>query len=215
VVVADDHAPTRADIRRTLEQDPGFRVCAEAEDAPSAISAALEHRPDLCLLDLTMPGGGLAACWEIAARLPETKIVVLTVSADEDDLFGALRAGAEGYLLKGIDLRRLPHALRDVLEGRAAIPGTLVRRMIDEFRSGDPRRRSLTAPDELRSRLTSREWQVLELLVHDHTTAEIAARLTITPGAARAHISAVVQKLGAQSRADAIRRFRARGGEGA
>ena len=212
VVIADDHAPTRADIRATLEAADGFHVSAEAADAPGAIAAALRHRPDVCLLDLQMPGGGLAACWEIASRLPETRVVMLTVSEESDDLFGALRSGAAGYLLKDIDPRRLPHALRDIVEGKPAIPRTLVGRMIEEFRSGDPRRRSIAPTPELRSRLTSREWQVLELLAQARSTAEIAERLTISPSAVRAHITAVVQKLGAKDRADAVARFR---GEGA
>ena len=207
-MIADDHAPTRADVRAALEADRGFVVCAEAADAPGAISAAVRHRPDLCLLDLQMPGGGLAACWEIVSRLPETKVVLLTVSEESDDLFGALRSGAAGYLLKDIDPRRLPLALRDVVAGKPAIPRTLVGRMIDEFRSGDPRRRSITPTPDLRSRLTSREWQVLELLAQARSTAEIAERLTISQSAVRAHITAVVQKLGARDRADAVARFR-------
>jgi DNA-binding NarL/FixJ family response regulator len=208
VVIADDHAPTRADIRAALEAAGDFVVCEEAADAAAAIAGALRHRPDLCLVDLQMPGGGLSACWEIVSRLPETKVVMLTVSEERDDLFGALRAGAAGYLLKDIDPRRLPHALRDVVAGKPAIPRTLVGRMIEEFRSGDPRRRAITPTPELRSRLTSREWQVLELLAQARSTAEIAERLTISKSAVRAHITAVVQKLGAKDRADAVARFR-------
>ena len=210
VVIADDHAPTRADIRTALEADGGFDVCAESADAAGAISAALRQLPDVCLLDLKMPGGGLAACWEIASRLPGTKVVMLTVSEESDHLFGALRSGAAGYLLKNIDPRRLPHALRDVVAGEPAVPRTLVGRMIEEFRSGDPRRRTITPTPDLRSRLTSREWQVLELLERARSTAEIAERLTISQSAVRAHISAVVQKLGAKDRADAVARFRGR-----
>jgi DNA-binding NarL/FixJ family response regulator len=208
LVLADDHAPTRADLRATLEADGGFRVAAEASDAAGAIAAALRHRPDLCLLDLNMPGGGLDACWEIVSRLPETKVVMLTVSAESEALFRALRSGAAGYLLKDIDPRRLPHALRDVIAGQPAIPRALVSRMMDEFRSGDPRRRAIASPEELRSRLTSREWQVLELMAEGRSTGEIAERLTISQSAVRAHITAVVRKLGASDREDAIARFR-------
>src|SRR5918996_4715925 len=177
LVLADDHAPTRADLRATLEADGGFRVAAEASDAAGAIAAALRHRPDLCLLDLNMPGGGLDACWEIVSRLPDTKVVMLTVSAESEALFRALRSGAAGYLLKDIDPRRLPHALRDVIAGRPAIPRTLVGRMLEEFRSGDPRRRAIASPEELRSRLTSREWQVPSAIGRGGSPRGVARRL--------------------------------------
>ncbi|HSL63620.1 MAG TPA: response regulator transcription factor, partial [Gaiellaceae bacterium] len=100
VLLADDHPPTREDIRRTLESDGRFEVCAVAADAAGAVDAATRERPDLCVLDIRMPGNGIAAAWEITARLPETKVVMLTVSRDDDDLLAALRAGASGYLLK-------------------------------------------------------------------------------------------------------------------
>ena len=96
VLIADDHAPTRDDIRRALERDARFEVCAEASDAASAIEAALRERPELCLLDIQMPGNGLAAAWEIAARLPTSKVVMLTVSEEDHDLFVALSAGVAG-----------------------------------------------------------------------------------------------------------------------
>ena len=102
VLIADDHAPTRDDVRRALT-DGGLVVCAEAADAARAVQQALETRPDICLLDVRMPGGGVAAAWEIAARLPTTKVVMLTVSDEDGDLFRALRAGAVSYLVKDID----------------------------------------------------------------------------------------------------------------
>ena len=110
VLVADDHAPTRDDVCRALT-DGGFVVCAEAADAARAVQQALEMRPDICLLDVRMPGGGVAAAWEIAARLPMTKIVMLTVSEEDGDLFRALRAGAVSYLTKDIDFETLPQSL--------------------------------------------------------------------------------------------------------
>ena len=163
VLIADDHAPTRSDVRDALEESGRFAVCAEAADAAAAVEAAVRERPELCVLDVRMPGGGVAAVWEIAARLPETKIVMLTVSADDGDLFAALRAGADGYLLKNTDLGPLPQALEDVLEGRAAIPPALVARLVSEFRDRRPRRRSILARDD-GPQLTSREWQVLDLM---------------------------------------------------
>jgi len=211
VLIADDHEPTRRDVRRTLERDGRFDVCGEAADAAAAVSLALRRHPDLVLLDVSMPGDGLSALWEITARLPGTRVLMLTVSEDDEHLFAALRGGASGYLLKDIDPRRLPEALYDVHLGRPAIPRRLLAMMVDEFRDGAPRRRSVAGLDELRRRLTSREWQVLDLLARDLTTAEIAERLVLTPSAVRAHIAAIVRKLEARDREDAVLRFRSSG----
>jgi DNA-binding NarL/FixJ family response regulator len=208
VLIADDHEPTRKDIRRMLELDARFSVCGEAADAAGAVARACEMHPDLVLLDIRMPGSGLTALWEIAARLPQARIVMLTVSEDESDLFAALRAGAHGYLLKDIDPRRLPEALYDVHRGTAAMPRQLVALMIDEFRDGNPRRRAVTTTGELQRRLTSREWQVLDLLASDHTTAQIAERLVLSPSAVRAHIAALRRKLHARDRREAVEQFR-------
>lgn len=206
VLLADDHAPTRADIRAALEQDERFCVCAEVADAASAIEASLEARPDLCLLDIRMPGNGIAAAWEISARLPETHIVMLTVSRDDRDLFGALRAGASGYLLKDVDPARLPDSLHDVLRGEAALPGALVARVIEEFRDRSPRRRRIVS-DELGQQLTSREWEVLDLLRRGLSTAEIARRLVLSQATVRSHVAAILRKLRVPDRAAAVRLF--------
>lgn len=204
VLVADDHPPTRAGVRRVLEQD-GFVVCAEVADASSAVAAALRERPDVCLLDVRMPGGGgVAAAAEIARRLPETRIVMLTVSRDDDDLFDALRAGAGGYLLKDIERAKLPAALRSVLDGEAQLPASLVARVLDEFRGRRTRRRVLLdrrpAVD-----LRPREWEVLELLRDGLTTAEIARRLFIAEVTVRSHVSAILRKLRVPDREAAVR----------
>jgi DNA-binding NarL/FixJ family response regulator len=209
VLLADDHAPTREDIRVALEADPRFVVCAEAADAAAAVEAAVREGPDICLLDIQMPGGGLAATWEIAARLPNAKIVMLTASEQESDLLAALRAGAASYLVKTIDPRRLPHALHDVYEGRAAIPRHLVAGMVRQFRTSEPRRRVLRG-GELTERLTSREWEVLGVLSQGLSTAQIANRLVLSRSAVRAHVSAVVKKLGVADREAAVALFRSR-----
>ncbi len=206
VLVADDHAPTRDDVCRALT-DGGFVVCAEAADAARAVQQALETRPDICLLDVRMPGGGVAAAWEIAARLPTTKIVMLTVSEEDGDLFRALRAGAVSYLTKDIDFETLPQALLDVVDGKAAIPPALVARMVMQFHSSDPRFRTTEVGTELGPRLTSREWDVLAGLAEGLSTREIAKRLQLKPSGVRAHISAVVQKLGVADRREAVAFF--------
>lgn len=206
MLVADDHAPTRADVRAALDEHPAFRVVAEAPDAAAAVDAAVRHLPDVCLLDIRMPGGGIAAAWEITARLPEARVVMLTVSREDDDLFAALRAGAAGYLLKDIDPDRLPRALLDVVRGDAAIPGALVARLVKEFRERGPRRRALLGR-ELNGNLTSREWEVLELLQDGLSTVEIANRLYISQATARSHIAAILKKLRVPNRAAAVKLF--------
>jgi len=209
VLIADDHAPTRVDIRQALDGDVRFVVCAVTADASGAVQAALRERPDLCLLDVRMPGGGLSAAWEIGARLPRTKIVMLTVSGEDADLFAALRAGAEGYLLKTMSLARLPDALDGVCSGEAAIPPTLVTRLLTRFRAREPRWRKPLERGAA-EHLTSREWEVLELLAQGRSTAEIATGLVITTSAVRAHIAAIVRKLRVPGRAAAIELFRGR-----
>jgi DNA-binding NarL/FixJ family response regulator len=207
VLIADDHAPTRDDVRRALD-DGGMSVCAEAADAAHAVQQALETRPDICLLDIHMPGGGVAAAWEISARLPTTKIVMLTVSDEDASLFAALRAGAVGYLVKDFDLRILPRALRDAADGKAAIPRSLVARMVKQFHGSDPRFRTTEVAGELRPRLTSREWDVLVGLADGLSTREIGRRLQLKQSGVRAHISALVQKLGVADREEAVAFFR-------
>jgi DNA-binding NarL/FixJ family response regulator len=207
VVLADDHAATRIGIRMSLE-DGGFTVVAEADAAAAAVDAALREQPDLCLLDVYMPGGGIMAAAEIHARLPGTRIVMLTVSAGEDDLFAALRAGAVGYLLKDTNPERLPFALRGVLEGEAALPRTLVARVIDEFREGEGRRRRPEL-EGVGHALTDRERDVLLGLRDGRTTADIAQALSISPVTVRRHVSEVLRKLQVPDREAAVRLMRA------
>ncbi len=193
VVVADDHAAARAGVRAALEAG-GFDVCAEVADGPAAVEAALREQPDVCLLDVHMPGGGgIPAAAEIAARLPGTAIVMLTVSADEDDLFDAIGAGAAGYLLKDVDPGRLPAALEGVLAGEAAIPRRLVGRIVEEFSAR--RRRRVPLLSGAGAELTPREWEILELLRGGASTAEAAERLGISQVTVRRHVSEVLRKL--------------------
>ena len=203
VVLADDHVPTRAGVRAALESE-GFAVVGEADTGRGAVDLALAHRPDVCLLDVHMPdGGGIEAAAAIRQQLPDTAIVMLTVSEDDEDLFGALRAGAEGYLLKDTDPERLGAALRGVLRGEAAIPRTLVARVVGEFRHRDRRGAS-----PVRSRgieLTDREWEVLGMLHERRSTKEIAHRLNLSDVTVRRHISSLVRKLGVADREAAVR----------
>jgi two-component system NarL family response regulator len=196
VVLADDHAAVRAGVRLALELG-GFKVVAEATTADDAVAAALRDRPSLCLLDIYMPGGGIAAAERIAASLPDTAIVMLTVSSSEQDLFAALRAGASGYLLKTTDPERLPLELHGVLRGDAALPRALTTRLIEEFRRRGRLRR---LPLAGRIELTDREVDVLELLRQGHSTMVIAQRLGISVVTVRRHISAMMAKFNVRSR---------------
>ena len=201
----------RADIRSWIRdacEDDAFEVCAERLDAAGAVEAAVSERPDLCLLEVWMPGSGLAAAWEIAARLPSAKVVMLAESAERRAFLSALQAGACSYLLTGMDRGRLAPALRGVLRGEAAIPRALVALLVDEFRDRGPRRRSLV-PHRTGTELTSREWQVLDLLSDGLGTAEIAGRLGISSATVRSHVSGARRKLGAGDRQAAIRDFSA------
>jgi DNA-binding NarL/FixJ family response regulator len=206
VVIADDHAAVRAGVRESVE-DGGFEVCGEAADAHGTVELVLAKRPDLCLLDVNMPGGGIRAAGKITKALPECVVVMLTVSRDDADLFDSLRAGAAGYLLKDTDPARLPHALRGAMAGEAPVPRTLVSRLIDEFRTRGLRRR-LPLRGRRGEELTSREWEVLDLMAEGLSTAEIAGRLFVSPVTVRRHISGLLEKLGAPDRETAVGLFR-------
>ncbi len=202
VLIADDHAPTRAGVRQVLEGD-GFAVCAEVPSGSAAVEAAVAERPDVCLLDIRMPGGGIAAASEIARELPDAAIVMLTVSRDDADLFDALRAGACGYLLKDVDRAELPDALRGALAGEAPLPANLVARLIEEFRERGRRKRLLLKRNP-GVQLRNREWEVLELLREGLSTAEIAQRLFIAEVTVRTHVSSILKKLRVPDREAAV-----------
>jgi DNA-binding NarL/FixJ family response regulator len=208
VLIADDHAATRAGVRESV-QEGGFEVCAEAANAQDAIDLALSERPDVCLLDVHMPGEGIRAAMAITQALPDCAVVMLTVSRNDSDLFHSLRAGAAGYLLKDTNPGRLPDALRGVIAGEAAVPRPLVARLIHEFRDRGTRRLPLIGGRGVE--LTSREWEVLDLMGDGLTTAQIAERLFVSPVTVRRHISSIVEKLGAPDRASAIRLYQESG----
>ena len=203
VVIADDHVATRVGVRLALEQD-GFVIIAEEATGAGAVAAALRERPDVCLLDVHMPrGSGIEAAAAIRAQLPETQVVMLTGSSDDDDLFEALEAGASGYLLKGIDPVRLGSALRDVLRGEAALAPALAARVIGEFRArGRRRERGLVRPEA--DDLTSREWEVLDCLSEGLSTARIAERLFISETTVRRHVGSILKKLHVSTRQAAV-----------
>jgi DNA-binding NarL/FixJ family response regulator len=201
VVMADDHARIRAKIRQTLEAD-GWEVCGEGASAEEAIQLAMEHRPDVLLLDINMPGNGIYAAQQISRTLPEAAVVMLTQSADDEDLFNSLRAGASGYLLKTTDPATLASVLRGALSGEAAMSPALVTRILQEFRA--PARRILPRKPAAAAKLSPREWEVMELLAQGVSTEEAANALFVSPTTVRVHVSTVLRKLRVKDRASAF-----------
>ena len=149
---------------------------------------------ELCLVDLFMPGGGIRVVREVSRRIPEASVVVLTASADRDDMIDAIRAGASGYLVKSMDPNRIAHALRGELAGEAAIPRFLVAELVRDLQTLG--RHRVIAGRHGRAELTSREWEVLGLMCDGLSGPSIAERLYLSPVTVRRHSAEVVRKLG-------------------
>jgi DNA-binding NarL/FixJ family response regulator len=203
VVIADGHAPTRAVFRDALER-AGIAVCGEARDAEGAVKAVTQHQPDVVLLDVHMPGDGIQAACEITEVSRDTSVIMLTDFEDDFQLFSALEAGASGYLVKDMDLTRLPDVLESVLKGESALSRSLVTRVVEEFNARG-RALDLLVGRNPADRLTTREWEVLELLRKNYTTAQIAEALFVSRATVRTHVSAIMRKLHVPDRAAAVR----------
>jgi two-component system, NarL family, nitrate/nitrite response regulator NarL len=195
VMIADGHPPTRNGVRLALEDD-GF-IVTEEDTATGAVAAALRDQPDLCLLDVDMPGGGIEAAATIRSQLPQTQVVMLGAAAKDADFFAALEAGASGYLLKELHPEQLGRTLRAALRGEAALPRTLTARLIAEFRE---RTRGPSFTRRSERDLTSREWEVLDCLCEGLSTRRIAKRLFISETTVRRHVSSILKKLDVPSR---------------
>jgi DNA-binding NarL/FixJ family response regulator len=203
VLLADDHPPTRAGVRQALERG-GIEVCAEVATAQDAVEAALRERPDVCLLDLNMPGGGVSAASNITARLPHTIVLMLTVSREGEDLLESMRRGASGYLLKDMDPTRLPAVVRGALAGESPLPRGMTGYLIEELRH-EPHHRRPPVVEHGRAELTKREWEVLDQLCEGARTVDIAERLFLSQVTVRRHVSAILHKLDVSSREEAVR----------
>jgi len=202
VVTADDHPATRLGVRMALTRG-GFRVVAEAADCEGAVEAVSRERPDVCLLDVCMPGGGIEAARRITESGARTAVVMLTVSQDCEDVLAALRAGAVGYLPKDTRPDRLSAALCGVLGGEAALPRVLMGLVLQSLRDGGmPSAGPVRVGDVT---LSAREAEVLRMLRSGLTTAEVGEMLSLSPVTVRRHISAGVAKLGVADRSAAIR----------
>lgn len=188
-----DNAATRHGVRMALD---GLGViCAEASDRKGAVEAADTHRPDVCLIGRSLPGGGIKAVREISERVPAAAIVVLADRPEIDDLLMALRAGAIGYMPVGFEAAQLRRAIVAVRSDQAAIPRSMVRELVDEIRSFDR---------VVEGQLTLRERQVLTMVRRGDSTARIAQHLDISPITVRRHISVLVRKAGVTGRAELV-----------
>jgi DNA-binding NarL/FixJ family response regulator len=202
ILIVDDHPLTRDALAALLEQH-GFAVVGQAEDGEQAIERARELDPDLVLLDLSMPGlDGLEALPRLRAAAPRCEVVVLTASGTEENLLGAIRGGAAGYLLKSEPPERIVDFLRGVAQGEAALSGAVARRLLEQLRNGGGRGSGV--PDAIAKALSAREVEVLLLLDEHLATDEIAQRLYISEHTVRSHVKSVLRKLGASSRREAL-----------
>ena len=201
VVIADSDAAFRARVRTTLDAD-GFIVLSEPGDAAAAVSETIAIQPDIVLIDIEVPGGGLDAIAAIAKGSPRTTIVVLTVSSDSGDLLASLERGASGYLLKTANAEELTSALRGTRQGQSALSPAMAPALISHLR--DSLKREISMPTGP-VKLTAREWDVAELLRDGLNTAEISQRLGISPVTVRRHIASILKKLGTANRSAAVR----------
>ncbi len=205
ILIADDHPLTREALAGLLAAN-GFDVVGQAAEGEEAIERARELRPDLVVLDLTMPGmDGLTALPRIREVAPDASIVVLTASEDDDSLLEAIRLGATGYLLKNEPPERIVDFLRGVFHGEAALSGAVARRLLDQVREGGHRHG--VVPASIADLVSARELEVLLLLDQHLGTDEIAARLFISEHTVRSHVKNLLAKLGVSSRREALEKL--------
>jgi DNA-binding NarL/FixJ family response regulator len=201
VVLADDEAMVRAGVRAILATDSDIEVVAEAADGRQAVELVRAHRPHVVLLDIRMPGlDGLAAADEIAAAAPATNVIMLTTFGQDAYIARALGGGAAGFLLKASDPRELIAAVHAVADGAAFLSPAVAHRVIRGYR--DAGGRAAQARQRVNA-LTDRERDVLALLGAGHSNAEIGRTLYIVEGTVKAHVSSILDKLGARNRVQA------------
>jgi DNA-binding NarL/FixJ family response regulator len=201
ILIADDHAIMRRGLRTLLEHEPGFQVVAEAGDGREAVDAALRVQPHVAILDIGMPNlNGIEAARHISETLRDTRIVVLTVHADEAYLLSALKAGARGYVLKSSAESEVVNAVRAVSQGKAFFSPKVSRMLADDY-TRYLQRQEVEDPYEL---LTSREREILQLLAEGASNKDVASALGLSPTTVICHRQHIFQKLNLHSLADLI-----------
>jgi DNA-binding NarL/FixJ family response regulator len=199
IAIIDDHPLFREGVAQTLARQPDIEVVAEGGSAEDAIAIAGTRLPDVMLLDVSMPGGGVNAARQIAAAYPVVKIVMLTVSQDEEDITAALRAGARAYVLKGVAARELVDILRHVARGDVYVTPSLAAGLLYEMTNAPASRAQSSPLDEL----TDRERQILERVAVGDSNKEIGERLNLTEKTVKHHVSNILQKLQVRNRVEA------------
>ncbi|MBI4522367.1 MAG: response regulator transcription factor [Deltaproteobacteria bacterium] len=200
LLLVDDHALFRKGLARLLETETGFQVVGEAQDSTEALKKAKELIPDLVLMDIHMPGNsGIQATQQIREALPSTKVVILTVSEEDKDLFEAIKYGAHGYLLKNVRPEALFETIRGVFRGEAAISRATAAKILNEFA-----RQAKKPPEQTyEEKLSAREQEVLQLLTEGRTNKEIGNRLGIAENTVKNHLKNILGKLHLENRVQA------------
>jgi DNA-binding NarL/FixJ family response regulator len=196
VAVVDDHPLFREGVAHSLRTQPGIAVVAEGATAADALAIAADL-PDVMLLDVSMPGGGISALGRITAAYPVVKVIMLTVSEDEEDVTAALRAGARGYVLKGVAARELVSIVRSVAAGEVYVTPSLATSLLVELTSPAGKSASPLAD------LTERERQILELVAGGDSNKEIASHLSLSEKTVKHHMTNILQKLQVRNRVEA------------
>jgi len=203
VLIADDQALFRRGLYVVLGTEEGIEVVGEAENGEEAIAKAAETAPDVVLMDVRMPKvNGIEAAREIRALSPSTKILMLTVSDEEEDLYEAIKAGANGYLLKEISVEEVAEAIRAVVQGQSLISPSMASKLLNEFNQLSRRaeeRQQFPVPT-----LTSRELEVLKLVAKGMSNREIADELFISENTVKNHVRNILEKLHLHSRMQAV-----------
>jgi len=205
VIVADDDAFSRRMLRDAL-QDAGMTVIAAAANGREAIELTLHYSPDVVVMDLVMPGvDGLAATRSILESQPATRVLILSSSEDDELGLMSIRSGAVGFLSKSVAVEAVPRAISSVARGEAVVSRRLTMRLMETVRNVSADGAGVRP---VKSPLTPREWEVLDLLCADRSTDEIADALVLSPETVRSHVKNILRKLGVRSRADAVAKAR-------
>jgi len=200
IVLADDHHVVRKGMRAVLEAEPGFNLIGEASDGLETVQLVEQLRPDVLVLDLMMPGlNGIEVTRQVGKRSPQTRVLILSMHADDDYVLEALRNGATGYVLKDTSVAELVKAVHEVAAGRRYLSSVLAERAIDAY----VRQTQESTLDRYET-LTDREREVLHLAAEGLTTAEVANRLSISPRTAESHRSNMMRKLGLRTQTDLV-----------